>query len=53
MAYLLVHVHGAAKGQQNAGDHGARVPHKHGHVLYVHGHVALAIATLADGKPEG
>lgn len=51
--YLLMHVHGAAEGQQDTGDHRARVPHKHGHVLDIHGHVALTVAPLADGKPEG
>jgi len=50
---LLMHVHGAAEGKQYAGDHRARVPHKHGQVLYIHGHVTLTITPLAKGKTEG
>lgn len=53
VADLLVHVHGAAEGQEDAGDHRAGVPHKHGQVLHVHGHVTLTITSLAEGKPEG
>ena len=53
VADLLVHVHGAGEGEQDAGDHRAGVPHKHGQVLHVHGHVTLTITSLAEGKSEG
>jgi len=52
-ADLLMHVHGAAEGKKYAGDHRARVPHKHCQVLHIHGHVTLTITPLAKGKTEG
>lgn len=52
-AYLLMHVHGGTEGKKDAGDHRARVPHKHGEILHVHGHVTLSVTPLTESKAEG
>lgn len=51
--YLLMHVHGCTEGKKNAGDHRARVSHKHSKVLHIHGHVTLPIPALTESKAEG